>query len=153
MGKVGIVRPLRGEAAPVVCYQPRAPLLRVDLRKRRRRTLGARASVRGRTWGGRHRQEALWGFGLPRGGTLGEELAGCGVLLATEKADKRPPIRQQVEVCFAALKCVFGMDRTLAKTLTGLVTRIAAKVTAYTYGFYVNRLLCRPQGRIKELWA
>jgi hypothetical protein len=34
-----------------------------------------------------------------------------------------------------------------------LVSRIAAKVTAYTYGFYVNRLLGRPQGRIKELWA
>jgi hypothetical protein len=26
-------------------------------------------------------------------------------------------------------------------------------VTAYTYGLYVNRLLGRPQGRIKELWA
>jgi hypothetical protein len=26
-------------------------------------------------------------------------------------------------------------------------------VTAYTYGCYVNRLLGRPQGRIKELWA
>ena len=63
------------------------------------------------------------------------------MLLATEKADRRPPIRQQVEVCFAPLKGVFGMDRTLAKTLTGLVTRIAAKVAAYTYGFYVNRLL------------
>jgi hypothetical protein len=95
----------------------------------------------------------LFGDLAYRGGTLGEELAGCGVLLATEKADRRPPIRQQVEVCFAALKCVFGMNRTLAKTLTGLVSRIAAKVTAYTYGFYVNRLLGRPQGRIKELWA
>jgi hypothetical protein len=95
----------------------------------------------------------LFGDLAYRRGTLGEELAGCGVLLATEKADRRPPIRQQVEVCFAALKCVFGMDRTLAKTLTGLVTRIAAKVTAYTYSFYVNRLLGRPQGRIKELWA
>jgi len=41
----------------------------------------------------------------------------------------------------------------LATTLVGLVTRIAAKVTAYTYGFFVNRLLGRPQGRIKELWA
>ena len=88
-----------------------------------------------------------------RGGTLGEELAGWGVLLATEKADRRPPIRQQVEVCFAALKCVFGMDRTLAKTLTGLVTRIVAKVSAYTQGFYINRSLGRPHGRIKELWA
>jgi hypothetical protein len=58
-----------------------------------------------------------------------------------------------VEVCFAALKRVFGLGETLAKTLIGLVTRIAAKVTAYTYGLYVNRLFGRPQGRIKELWA
>jgi hypothetical protein len=56
-------------------------------------------------------------------------------------------------VCFAALKSIFGMDATLAKTLTGLVTRIAAKVAAYTYGLYINRLIGRPQGRIKELWA
>ena len=88
-----------------------------------------------------------------RAEALGEELAERGILLATEKADRRPPIRQQVEVCFAVLKRVFGMDGTLAKTLTGLATRIAAKVAAYTYGFYVNRLLGRPQGRIKELWA
>lgn len=52
-------------------------------------------------------------------------------------------------------KRTFGLGETtsLAKTLMGLVTRIAAKVTAYTYGLYVNRLLGRPQGRIKELWA
>ncbi len=88
-----------------------------------------------------------------RSGELREELAGRGVLLATEKADRRAPIRQQVEVCFATLKRVFGMDGTLAKTLVGLATRIAAKVAAYTYGLYVNRLLGRPQGRIRELWA
>ena len=89
-----------------------------------------------------------------RRGELGEELAGRGILLATEKADRHPPIRQQVEVCFAALKRVFGMDGTLAKTLEGLAARIAAKVAAYyTYGCYINRLLGRPQGRIKELWA
>ncbi len=88
-----------------------------------------------------------------RGGALGEQLAGRGIILATEKADRRPPIRQQIEVCFAALKRVFGMDGTLAKTLTGLVTRIAAKVAAYTYGCYINRLMGRTQGRIKELWA
>ncbi len=88
-----------------------------------------------------------------RSGELGKELAGRGILLATEKAHRRPPIRQQVEVCFSALKRVFGMDGTLAKTLTGLVTRIATKVAAYTYGCYVNRFLGRPQGRIKELWA
>src|SRR5215211_3102551 len=88
-----------------------------------------------------------------RGGELGEELSDFKVLPTTEKATRRPPIRQQVEVCFAALKRVFGMERTLAKTLTGLATRIAAKVAAYTYGLYINRLLDRPQGHIKELWA
>ena len=46
-----------------------------------------------------------------------------------------------------------GLGATLAKTLVGFATRIAAKITAYTYGFYVNRLLDRPQGHIKELWA
>jgi hypothetical protein len=89
-----------------------------------------------------------------RSGALGEELAEAGVLLATEKAHRRAPTRQQVEVCFAALKRVFGLgETTLAKTLVGLAIRVAAKVTAYTYGLYVNRLLGRPQGRIKELWA
>jgi IS5 family transposase len=88
-----------------------------------------------------------------RSSELREELAERGILLATEKADRRPPIRQQVEVCFAALKGVFGMDGTLAKTLVGLATRIATKVAAYTYGLYINRLLGRPQGRIRELWA
>jgi hypothetical protein len=88
-----------------------------------------------------------------RSGELGEDLGQRGILLATQKAHRRAPIRQQVEVCFAVLKRVFGMDGTLAKTLTGLVTRIATKVAAYTYGCYINRLLGRPQGRIKELWA
>lgn len=88
-----------------------------------------------------------------RSAPLREELGECGVLLATEKADRRPSVRQQVEVCFAVLKRVFGLDGTLAKTLVGLATRIASKVAAYTYGLYVNRLLGRPQGHIKELWA
>ena len=69
-----------------------------------------------------------------RSGSLAAELAERGMLLLTsEKGDRRPPVRQQVEVCLAALKSVFGMDGTLAKTLTGLATtRIAAKVAAYT---------------------
>jgi hypothetical protein len=41
----------------------------------------------------------------------------------------------------------------LARTLVGLLTRIAAKVTAYTYGPYVDRRLGRQQGRVKALWA
>lgn len=70
----------------------------------------------------------------------------------TERADQQRGVRQQIEIAFAGLKRVFGLgQRTLAKTLVGLATRIAVKVTAYTYAFYVNRLLGRPQGRIKEL--
>jgi len=95
----------------------------------------------------------LFGDLAYRSGALGEELAERGVLLAAERAERRPAIRQQAEVCFAALKRTFGMGETLATTLVGLVTRIAAKMTAYTYGLYINRHLGRPQGRIKELWA
>ena len=79
-------------------------------------------------------------------------LAQRGILLVTERADQHGQ-RQRIEICFSSLKRVFGLGETLAKTLVGLSTRIAAKIAAYTYGFYVNRLLGRPQGRIKELWA
>ena len=48
---------------------------------------------------------------------------------------------------------MFSVGETLATTLVGLATRIAAKICAYTYALLVNRHLDRPQGRIKELWA
>jgi hypothetical protein len=48
---------------------------------------------------------------------------------------------------------VFGLGETLATTLVGLASSIAAKICAYTYAFLVNRLLGRPQVRIKEPWA
>ena len=90
----------------------------------------------------------LFGDLAYRSKKLGEDLAGASVLLApAERAQRWPEIMQQVEVCSAALKRVFGLSATLA----GLVTRIAAKVAAYTYGLYVNRPLGRPQGHIKEL--
>jgi hypothetical protein len=38
-------------------------------------------------------------------------------------------------------------------SLLSSVSTIVAKIAAYTYGCYVNRLLGRPQGHIKELWA
>jgi hypothetical protein len=85
---------------------------------------------------------------------LEEELAESGIVLVTGEASaRRPGVRQQVEIAFSSLKRVFGLGETLAKTLVGLATRIAAKITAYTYAFVVNRLLGRPQGRIKDLWA
>jgi hypothetical protein len=85
---------------------------------------------------------------------LAEELAGSGIALVTSEAGGRQPgVRQQVEIAFSSLKRVFGLGETLATSIVGLASRIAAKITAYTYAFYVNRLLGRPQGRIKELWA
>ncbi len=84
---------------------------------------------------------------------LREALAEVDILLATERSERRRGVRQQVEIALSSLKRVFGLGETLATTLTGLATRIAAKITAYTYAFVVNRILGRPQGRIKELWA
>ena len=79
-------------------------------------------------------------------------LAECSILLVTERAEQRG-FRQQGEIALAGLERVFRLGETLATSLTGLVTRIAAKMTAYTYAFVLNRLLSRPQGRLKELWA
>ncbi len=86
-----------------------------------------------------------------RGEELREALDECGVLLATERADRRrPALRQQVEVCFAALKRVLGLG---ARGDTGEDALGAGdqdrgqEITAYTYAFLVNRLLGRSQGR------
>jgi len=84
---------------------------------------------------------------------LREALAEVGILLSTEPSERRRGLRQRIEICFSSLKRVFGLGETLATTLVGLATRIAAKICAYTYALLVNRHLDRPQGRIKELWA
>ena len=84
---------------------------------------------------------------------LKKALAEVGILLATEHSERRVGVRQQIEIAISSLKRVFGLGETLATTLVGLATRIAAKICAYTYAFLVNRLLGRPQGHIKELWA
>ena len=94
----------------------------------------------------------LFGDLAYRSEKLEQELAEVGVDLVTERSGQNGK-RQQVEVAFAALKPTFGIEHTLAKTLVGLATRIVAKIAAYTYAFFVNRLLGRPQGWIKELWA
>ena len=84
---------------------------------------------------------------------LRKALAEVGILLATERAERRHGVRQHIEIALSSLKRVFGLGETLSTTLTGLATRIAAKICAYTYAFLVNRMLGRPQAHIKELWA
>jgi hypothetical protein len=87
-----------------------------------------------------------------RSEALGRALAECGICLVTERADQHG-CRQRIEIALSSLKRVFELDGTLATTLVGLASRIVAKICAYTYGLHINRLLGRPQGRIKELWA
>jgi hypothetical protein len=84
---------------------------------------------------------------------LRKVLAEVGILLATERAERRRGARQQIEIALSSLKRIFGLGETLATTLVGLATRIAAKIAAYTYAFLINRMMGRPQGHIKELWA
>jgi hypothetical protein len=84
---------------------------------------------------------------------LREALAGVGILLATEPSERRHGVRQHIEIALSSLKRIFGLGETLATTLVGLATRIAAKICAYTYAFLINRVLGRPQGHIKGLWA
>jgi hypothetical protein len=153
VGTVGIVRRLRGEALHLLCSTNRVPISYELTAANVADALLVRELVAAAGLGEGDLARRLLGDLAYRDGRLAAELAEGGILLATEKADRRPPIRQQVEVCLAALKRVFGMDGTLAKTLTGLAIRIAAKVAAYTYGCYINRMLGRPQGRIRDLWA
>ena len=88
-----------------------------------------------------------------RSAELKEALAEVDILLVTEPTEQRRGVRQHIEIAISSLKRVFGLGETLATTLVGLATRIAAKICAYTYAFLVNRHLERPQGRIKDLWA
>jgi hypothetical protein len=49
------------------------------------------------------------------------------------------------------LKDFFGLERHRAKTLGGLLTRLAAKVAAYTCGQRLNDRLGRPLRRLADL--
>ena len=62
-------------------------------------------------------------------------------------------IRHRIEVVNAQLQGQFAIERTLAKTLWGLVTRVQAKLTAHTLGVYLNVLAGRPPLALKTLMA
>jgi hypothetical protein len=75
-----------------------------------------------------------------RSEALEDALAESGILLVTERSRQHGQ-RQQVEIALASLDREFCLGEALATILLGLATRVAAKVTAYTYGFFTNRLL------------
>jgi Transposase DDE domain len=87
-----------------------------------------------------------------RSEALPHALAKCGISLVAERTDQHDR-RQRIEIALSSLKRVFGLGQTLATTLVGLATRIAAKIETYTYALLINRGLGRPQGHIKELWT
>lgn len=59
--------------------------------------------------------------------------------------------RQIIEGVIWQLKDYFGLERHRAKTLGGLLARLAAKVVAYTCGQSLNSLLGRPLRNLADL--
>ncbi len=59
--------------------------------------------------------------------------------------------RQTVEGVINQLKDQFFLERHRAKTLEGLLARLAAKIAAYTCGQYLNSQLGRPLRRLADL--
>ena len=59
--------------------------------------------------------------------------------------------RQLIEGIIGQLKDQFGLERHRAKTLGGLLARLAAKVAAYTCGQVLNTLLGRPLRHLASL--
>ncbi len=59
--------------------------------------------------------------------------------------------RQIIEGVIGQLKDLFGLERHRAKTLGGLLTRLAAKVAAYTCGQRINGSLGRPLRHLADL--
>ena len=72
---------------------------------------------------------------------------------AWPKADRRWAAGkcQIIEGVICQLKEFFGLERHRAKTLGGLLTRLAAKVAAYTCGQRINDFLGRPLRHLADL--
>jgi hypothetical protein len=60
-------------------------------------------------------------------------------------------MRQLIEGVIDQLKDLFALERHRAKTLGGLLTRLAAKIAAYTCGQAVNLQLDRPLRHLADL--
>ena len=72
---------------------------------------------------------------------------------AWSKGDRRwaSGKRQIIEGVICQLKDFFGLERHRAKTLQGLLTRLAAKVAAYTCAQRINDSLGRPPRHLADL--
>jgi hypothetical protein len=72
---------------------------------------------------------------------------------AWAKADRRwaSGKRQIIEGVIDQLKDLFGLERHRAKTLQGLLARLAAKIAAYTCGQWINDRIGRPLRHLADL--
>jgi hypothetical protein len=72
---------------------------------------------------------------------------------AWTKADRRwaSGKRQIIEGVIDQLKDLFGLERHRAKTLEGLLARLAAKIAAYTCGQWINERTGRPLRHLADL--
>src|SRR5215216_6063859 len=152
VGKVGIFLTLRSEAAPALCATKRVPIC-YELTAANLADISLTEELIAEAALGEGVARRLLAELAYRSEHLREALAEVGILLATEPSERRHGMRQQIEIAILSLKRVFGLGETLATTLVGLAMRFAAKICSYTYAFYINRVLGRPQGHIKELWA
>jgi hypothetical protein len=59
--------------------------------------------------------------------------------------------RQLIEQVISQLKDLFALERHRAKTLDGLLARLAAKMAAYTCGQWINERLSRPLRHLADL--
>lgn len=59
--------------------------------------------------------------------------------------------RQKIEIVNGILKDHFGIERIRTKTFKGFLTRIMSKLTALTFGIFMNRLFGRPILHISSL--
>jgi hypothetical protein len=62
----------------------------------------------------------------------------------SESEKQKARIRLVIESVFATLKRQMGLETHLAKTLPGLIARIAQRLLAHTLGIYLNMILGRP---------
>ena len=152
VGKVGFVQRLRGEAAPHLCYQWGSSLLRAHPRQRRRRLPGRGTHLRG-GFGGGGSEEALGRPGLPEQATEGGFGRGRHPL---EYRTIRAAAWSQAAYRDRHLELEEGLwprqDVGDHSGGTGHQDR-SQDLRLHTYAFMVNRMLGRPQGHIKELWA